>query len=967
MNGSRNEGGDGVERSLRGHRHARYQDIRSDASGRVRPDLWVKGVQDTLRMRVAPPSARLAVGATWQQIGPAPLRIDAVQQYQGVSPVAGEVVGIVIDPSGSSDQTFYVATNDGGVWKSTDAGSTWVPKMDTQDSPSMGAIAFDSASSTLYVGTGNGFDGGHAFDDSTTFYKGVGVYSSTDGGDTWTLLGGSGSSSSSGASSANNPFVTAAIVGIIPMSSNVLLVGSSGGVYRSVDGGNTWGANAPSFNDGNPVFAGKIYELRVDTANASIVYAAVSAQGIFQSNDGGITFKDSDNLFKSPGAPATFAYVSFAQSTKPDNSIIYASVATDDSTYDGLYQWTSSSKSWKNLPDAKACYAEYAGHQLGYDLVIDVDPQDANRVYVGFQELYLSTQGGTTFGRPSASHAKTHWDQHAVAFSPPSHWGTGGAPTRMYLGSDGGIAVTGDGGVTWTPLNEGVATNLFYGIDIGRGSDANRAYTFGGCQDTGTVGHRPGDTGNDWHMATNGDGGPVAVDPNNPQRIFTSSTGAAQFSSDGGNSWSNASGITNPPWGATVHFAFDPHDSSIVYACSGKDLYVATGSTTAFAKIASFAQSITALVIDPSNSNRIWLGFTDGSIQLTDNAKASPPAFRAPAGSTGVTNRRVGAIAVDRKAAATSSSSSTDSSSSSDDSSSSSDDSSSSSDDSSSDSSTARSAGLPDDDSSSSDDSTSSNGDSSSSSGAGSSTSASSSSGSPAAVVVVYQGFSTATSPSAHVFISKDDGATWSDVSGSNSDPTQNVPDLPVHTVVLDETASPSTIVVGNDSAVLASTDGGATWSRLGTGLPNVECASLALDSGATPSLLRVGTYGRSAFELVGGSSDSSSSDSSSASDGSSSSSDSASSSSSDGDSSSSSDDSSSSSDDGSSSSDDGSSSSDDGSSSSDDGSSSSDDGSSSSDDGSSSSDDGSSSSDDGSSSSSNGDSSSSSDGSRRR
>ena len=98
------------------------------------------------------------------------------------------------------------------------------------------------------------------------------------------------------------------------------------------------------------------------------------------------------------------------------------------------------------------------------------------------------------------------------------------------------------------------------------------------------------------------------------------------------------------------------------------------------------------------------------------------------------------------------------------------------------------------------------------------------------------------------MFITTNNGAIWNDISGSNNG-AENLPDLPVHSVVIDPGTAPHTVIVSNDAAVLRSADGGSTWQVLGVGLPAVDSLSLALDSTASPSLLRIGTYGRSAFE----------------------------------------------------------------------------------------------------------------------
>ena len=87
-----------------------------------------------------------------------------------------------IDPRGATDQTIYIATENGGIWKTLDGGTTWKPKTDFMPSNSMGAVALDPGNpSVVYAGTGFLIPQG--------LFKGIGLYKSTDGGDSWTVIG----------------------------------------------------------------------------------------------------------------------------------------------------------------------------------------------------------------------------------------------------------------------------------------------------------------------------------------------------------------------------------------------------------------------------------------------------------------------------------------------------------------------------------------------------------------------------------------------------------------------------------------------------------------------------------------------------------------------------------------------------------------------------------------------------------
>jgi hypothetical protein len=717
-----------------------------DSTGQVRPELWQQGVEQLKRMSVAP-SAPLAPGGLvdgqWTQIGPAPLRIDHEQNFQGQGPDSGEVVDIAIDPRNTTDQVIYIATNDGGIWKSTDGGTSWVPKTDFMPSLSMGAVALDPGNpSIVYAGTGNLFDGGGVF------FKGVGLYKSIDVGETWSVLNPGGIFSNRG------------INRIVFPAPNVLLVATNVGLFRSIDGGLNFGSNAPTFNNGQPVLNGFISDLDLDTATSATVYASVRGVGIFRSTDSGVTFPT--NLFNNPGAPtAPFGFIAFAQSTQPNNQTLYASV--QGAPFRGLFRSTDSGANWAG----PFGLTEGAGCQCGYDQTVGVDPQDAMRVYIGFQRLFVSTNGGGSF--VNVSDNQIHFDHHALVFTPGTHI-SGGAPTRLYVGTDGGIARTDNGGGSWANLNEGIATNLFLSIDIGRGSASANGFTYGGTQDTGTIEHRPDMPGTDWHLGIDGDGGTTAVDPCNPNHAFGVDNGAYSVTTDGGANWAfNPIGLT----GVGVLKA-DPN-CNVVYAATATQLRQSTDNGGSFTSIHTFPSGITAIATVQIDSNTLWVGLANGTVQRTSNALSGVGSTWTALTVIGAPAQPVSGIAIDPTH--------------------------------------------------------------------------------PDQAVVVYPGFCGGVcapgNRTRHVFRTTDNGATWSDISGTDGGGA-NLPDLPLHSVVIDSGASSYTIIVASDASVLRTANLGTTWEVLGVGFPTVDAKSLALDAGISPPLLRVGTYGRSVFELTG-------------------------------------------------------------------------------------------------------------------
>src|ERR1035437_106820 len=410
----------------------------TDPNGMPRPDVWRQAVADFYQLD-------LDASVRWTQIGPAPLIVDHDQSYLGIGPDSGEVTDILIDPSDVTDQIIYITTNDGGIWRTSNGGANWLPLTDQMFSISMGAIAMDPTNpNILYGGSGNLFDGGAAFT------KGAGIYRSGDAGLTWNIVDG-------------GYFGT--------IFANV-------GINRIVCPAADFGANAPDFNDRQPVVAGKICCLFLDSVTpASTVYAGVAGDsvdsngvalpvvGLLKSINAGITFPT--NLFSNPGAPA-LPYGSFvvAQSqfdgATANSAVLYASVQTNlangEEKYVGFFRSLDSGATWRVRGSLKRVARTAGFEQSAYDLTIGVDPLNSKRVYAGFQQLWLSVDGGTTFLANAVTDTKVHWDNHAMVFSPASHRAAPPAPpaavppTTLYTGTDGGIAKSTDGGLTWTAI-----------------------------------------------------------------------------------------------------------------------------------------------------------------------------------------------------------------------------------------------------------------------------------------------------------------------------------------------------------------------------------------------------------------------------------------------------------------------------------------------------------------------------------
>ena len=776
----------------------------TDPAGVPSPDAWRQAVADFYQLDVD-------ASILWKQVGPAPLIVDADQNHMGTGPDAGEVTDIAIDPTVAGDQAIYVTTNDGGVWATTNGGALWRPLTDPMFSNSMGSIAIDPGNpSILYAGSGNLFDGGG------TFTRSAGIYRSTDKGLSWAIVDGG---------YFGTLFSKVGILEIVSPMPNVLLVATNTGLYRSVDGGRNFGANGPDFNDGKPVVLGRICCLRLDSATpASTVYCGVAGDsgaatiGLLKSINGGITFPT--NLFTDATAPQP-PYGSFnvAQSefdgTTANNRIMYVAVQGKladgvTNTFLGLWRSADSGTTWNARPNLTNVAAGDGFTQTTYDLTLGVDPLDSNRVYAGFQELWLSIDGGQNFLTTSVTQGKVHWDNHVMVFSPAANRPAAPAsppypPTAIYTGTDGGIAKSTNGGSNWTAINGKMATNLLQGIGIGRGfTDTGKgvpnSYTYGGMQDTGTAGSRPADNFGEWHAAINGDGWLIAVDPSDPTVVYGFDNQFFIKTTNAGANWDISNlpvasrkvgiGLTNggsPRAIALDQTGTDPANR-IVYVSEIKTLNKSIDSGKNFTTIFTAPDDIRCLATTGGSAGVIWIGCKDGSVHFSNDGGSTwdTGTFNAkPAGTVPI--GRISSIAIDPT--------------------------------------------------------------------------------NIQSVAAVCDGFSGvhAKYRTRHVFLTRDGGTTWADVSGTDGGgPVGNVPDMPLWSVVFDITGStaskPPAIIVAGDAGVLRSTDatvtvndtvpvGTATWKIYGSGLPMVCCKSLAIDNNVAPAVLRVGTYGRSCFE----------------------------------------------------------------------------------------------------------------------
>jgi photosystem II stability/assembly factor-like uncharacterized protein len=437
---------------------------------------------DSTRYAASPRDLR---GLRWRLVGP----------FRG-----GRAVAVVGDPT--KRNVFYFGAVDGGIWKTTNGGSSWANLTDGKTNiASVGAIAIaPSDPNVIYAG------GGEAdFREDWTY--GDGMYRSTDAGQTWMSLG---------LSDARH---IARIV-VDPRDPDRVLVAAMGhasgpnstrGVYRTNDGGKSW--QRVLFADDS---TGAI-DLAMDPSNPRIMYAAMwhlqrtpwgfsaggGRSGLWKTTDGGDTWK---NLTANPGIPKT-PLGRIGVTVSPANpQRVYATIESppEDST-GGIFRSDDAGATWQRTSgDQRFMVRPF------YYSVVTADPVNENTMYVMNLRTWKSTDGGHTF----TSLRLPHGDTHALWIDPRD-------PQRMISGNDGGATISFDGGAIWSSIMN-QPTAQFYHVT----TDDQWPYRiYGAQQDNTTVSilSRSDDgviTTDDWHPVGGGESGYIAPKPRDPNTVI---------------------------------------------------------------------------------------------------------------------------------------------------------------------------------------------------------------------------------------------------------------------------------------------------------------------------------------------------------------------------------------------------------------------------------------------------------------
>lgn len=411
---------------------------------------------------------------------------------------AGAVETVVANPTNAN--ILYVGTPEGGIWKTIDGGATWTPLTDNQAAQSIATLALDPTdptNQTLIAGTGltaNGYVGSvSALQQSGGLTTGL-LYSQ-DGGQTWTDLG-------AAALSGQTVDAVAARGNVILAGTYEMSLYASpqqktaGGLYRSTDGGSTF-TLVPGTN-GLP--AGPISSIAGDPANPNTLYAAVASPsltpageastGVYMSTDNGATWSPVFGAAQSGGAINNSTQTAIKVATGPDGSVAAGVINIQTGKLTGLFLSENAGASWTSLPVPNV----NVGSQAPVNFAIAIDPTNPNLVYVSGDRIAVPPYSATVFRVDATTMTATSMTDRSAT---PKFTGNGStihADTRQItFNASGQMIVVSDGGVyartqpqstsgVWEGLNGNLSVYEIYGLAY----DANSKRLIVSAQDTGS-------------------------------------------------------------------------------------------------------------------------------------------------------------------------------------------------------------------------------------------------------------------------------------------------------------------------------------------------------------------------------------------------------------------------------------------------------------------------------------------------
>ena len=530
---------------------------------------------------------------------------------------SGRVTSIALSPAAPG--TLFIGAADGGVWSSTNGGRSWTTRTGSQPDLAMGSVAVDpSDPADLFAGTGE--------DDSCAdCATGDGILESNDGGRTWRTSNPGGLFTDA---------VTSQVIvepGATSLRTTTVLVSNSSNLFVSSDGGASWHAEA-----GRHWRPGAVRSLVINPRTPRpTIYAWTVGAGLQRSTDGGTTWSVVDATeARDPNASGSLAIDPTAT-----GAVLYDSIS-GGANYDAMRKSTNGGATWTTLPHCKVgetrgCVPYFTSRDYGYssvdddrggdqglfDNVVAIDPRHPDVVVAGGIVPVESLDSGRNWFDLYATplSRSIHPDFHALTFDKSGN---------LYLGNDGGIwrlpaADVASGSPAYVNLNANLdITEMYSQMSVyGNGSEI-----LIGSQDNGSIEYVAGSgRPTTWRDLLSGDGGGSAIDPTNANiQIIQSGFDPPYGLYETSDHWKTMKPLRWPAARSTN--AYTPIDllsaSTIVLGADG--VYTTTNGAKSWGPARGYTRSlVSALAVAPSDRSVVYAGFNDGTIEMSRDAGRS--------------------------------------------------------------------------------------------------------------------------------------------------------------------------------------------------------------------------------------------------------------------------------------------------------------------------------------------------------
>lgn len=529
----------------------------------------------------------LIASSTWSVVGP--LGAMTGSAVNGLPRKAGRDNFITFHPTASLTNTYWAGAPAGGLWQTTNNGTSWTTTTDNLPVIGCTDLAVDPSNpSVMYLATGDGYAGD---------CNSIGVYKSTNGGATWSPTGLTFNVSS---------YYLIRRLLINPNNTQIVLAATNGGIFRTNNGGTNW----TQINSVNT------FDMEFKPGDPNTVYAAGTS--FYRSTTAGASFTQVTTGIPTSGSNRMA--IAVTSNTAGTNYVYVVASNSANSGLLGVYRSTNSGVSFTTTatsPDllANSCGGTGSGGQGWYDLAIAASPLNADEVVVGGVNHWRSTNGGvnwTNIGCWNSTVANppyVHADVHDLEYN---------SAGVLYSANDGGISQY--NGTLWIDRTPTGTRNIAQIYRIGLSAiTANRWIT--GHQDNGSNIYN----GTTYNASFPGDGLDCFIDWNNNNNLFTETpNGGLVRSTNGGASWSSASSGISGSANWLCPWKQNPQAANVIYA-GFNAIWTSTNQGTSWTSLAALtttAGSVTEFAIAPSNSLVLYV-LKNSAVMKTTNGGTS--------------------------------------------------------------------------------------------------------------------------------------------------------------------------------------------------------------------------------------------------------------------------------------------------------------------------------------------------------